>query len=101
LPFLSQAASAGIMDTNTFFSRTIKQRVKLLKRSGEYIGSISYYGFNIDLYIMNGHYFEAFYNRYTYRLDDVDIMDPKDDRLNRYAAEVNLAELFGKGSASR
>ena len=83
------------MNTDTFFSRTIKQRVKLLKRSGEFISSISYYGFNIDLYIMSGHYFEAFYNRYTYRLDDVDIMDPKDDRLNRYAVGVTLADLFG------
>ena len=88
------------MNTDAFFSRSIKQRVKLLKRNGELISSIRYYGFNIDLYIMQGHYFEAFYNRYTYRLDEVDIMDPKDDRLNRYAAEVNLAELFGKGSAS-
>lgn len=83
------------MNTDTFFSRTIKQRVKLLKRNGEFISSISYYGFYIDLYIMSGHYFEAFYNRYTYRLDDVDIMDPKDDRLNRYAVGVNLADLFG------
>lgn len=88
------------MNLKTFYSRTIKQRVKLLKRSGEFISSISYYGFNIDLYIMSGHYFEAFYNRYTCRLDEVDLMDPKDDRLNRYAAEVNLVDLFGNSKTS-
>lgn len=83
------------MDTNTFYSQTLKQRVKLLKRKGELISSISYYGFNIDLYTMSGHFFEAFYNRYTYRLDEVGIMDPQDERLNRYAAGVKLDDLFG------
>lgn len=85
------------MDTNTFYSHSVKQRVKLLKRKGELISSIRYYGFNIDLYTMSGLFFEAFYNRYTYRLDEVDIMDPKDDRLHRYAAEVDLSGLLDNG----
>ncbi len=85
------------MDTNTFYSHSVKQRVKLLKRKGELLSSIRYYGFNIDLYAMNGMFFEAFYNRYTYRLDEVDIMDPKDDRLHRYAAAVDLSGLLGNG----
>lgn len=88
------------MDTNTFYARSLKQRVKLLKRNGEFISAISYYGFNIDLYTMNGQYFEAFYNRYTYRLEEVEIMDPADERLNRYAAGVNLGDLFGNNKNS-
>ena len=70
-----------MMNTDTFYVRSIKQRVKFLKRSGELLGFIRYYGFIIDLYTMSGHFFEAFYNRYTCRLDEMDLMDPKNERL--------------------
>jgi hypothetical protein len=82
------------MDPNLFYSRTIKGRLKLLKRCGEFISRIRYYGFNIELYTMDGSYVEVYYNRYTDKLDAVDMIDATEERLNRYAVGVNLGDLF-------
>lgn len=83
-----------MMDTNLFYSRTIKGRLKLLKRNGEFISRIRYYGYFIELYIMDATYFEVYYNRYTDKLEEVEILDPHDERLNQFAVPVCLSDLF-------
>jgi hypothetical protein len=82
------------MNTNIFYSYNVKQRMKLLEKKGEYISRIKYYGFYINLYVLEGNFVEAYFNRYTNTLDQVEMMDPADDRLNLYAVCVNLSHLF-------
>ncbi|MCZ8284867.1 MAG: hypothetical protein O9353_05370 [Bacteroidia bacterium] len=82
------------MNTNIFYSYNVKQRMKLVEMKGEYISRIKYYGFYINLYVLEGHFVEAYFNRYTNTLDQVEMMDPADDRLNLYAVCVNLSHLF-------
>ena len=89
------------MDTGLFYSRSLKGRLKLLKRNGGFITRIRYYGFYLELYEMEGDYFEVYYNRYTHKLDEVEVLDHKDERLHQFAAYVDLSDLFGNSKSSK
>ena len=84
------------MNVNVFYSRTVKGRLKLVQFKGEFISRIRWYGFYIELYVMDGDYVEVFYNRYTNKLEDVEILEPGNPRLGLFAVAVNLSDLFTK-----
>ena len=82
------------MNAGIFYSHNVKQRLKLVEASGEFISRIKYYGFYIDLHILDKSFVEVYYNRYTNKVEQVEIMDPEDERMHLYAVHVNLSDLF-------
>jgi hypothetical protein len=70
----------------------------LTRRLGDYITRIKYYGYYIHLYVVTNKFVEVYYNRFTKEIQEIEIIDPLDKRLNLYAAEVSLADLFKKNA---
>jgi hypothetical protein len=82
------------MDINTFYSYNLGERLDVVNRSGEFISRIRHYGFYIHLYSVEGQYVEVYYNAHSNEIEDADILDPLDEKLNLYSVQVNLSDLF-------
>ena len=82
------------MNINAFYTHNLYERMALVRRLGEFISKIRYYGYYISLYILEGEYIEVYYNQHSKTIIAVEILDPLDEKLNRYAVFVNLADLF-------
>lgn len=82
------------MDITTFNSYTIDERMALLNKGGEYISRISFYGYIVNLYVYDRLYIEVYYNRHRRNIAEIEVLDPKEERLHQYAVHVNLSQLY-------
>ena len=84
------------MDINRFYSNNLNDRMKIVNHSGEFIWRIKYYGFYINLYVVESEFVEVYYNSHTNAIEDVEIIDCKEPRLAIYAGYVNISDVFNK-----
>ena len=57
------------MDFITFFELPLEEKIPALYKHGTFVVSIRYYGYKINLYMIDGHYVEVFYN---HKLDKIE-----------------------------
>jgi len=84
------------LDINIFYSHNLHDRLAIVNAQGELITRIKYYGFYINLYIVNRSFVEVFYNAYTGKIEEVEILDATDERLYLYSTAVDLSDLYRK-----
>lgn len=84
------------MNINSFYSHNLNERIDLVNRNAEFISRIKYYGFFVNLYIYDRTMIEVYYNIHSNKIQEVEILDPKDERLNQYVVQVNLSDLYTK-----
>ena len=77
-----------------FYSCTLDERIEIVNASGEYITRIKYFGYYINLYIVKGDFVEVYYNWHNNEIEDVELLDNNDERLNLYTVFVDLADLY-------
>lgn len=82
------------MTESEFSKLKLPQRAEHVFLDGDYVETITYYGFNIHLYILDGKYIEVFYNRLSNEIEDIEILDPEERRLGLYTKSVSIEELF-------
>ena len=82
------------MDQQSFNSINLYTKADYLFNYGEYVSSIEYYGNNVDLYIIEGFYVEAFYNAQSQELEQIEILDPEERRLQLYSVGVDIKNVF-------
>jgi hypothetical protein len=82
------------LDINMFYSCTVEERLEIISESGEYINSIKHFGYYIHLYVAQGDFIEIYYNIDTNEIEDVEILDPDNERLNWFAIAVDLSDLY-------
>jgi hypothetical protein len=58
---------------------------------GEYVMSIDYYGYRINLYLVGKEYYEVFYNPSSNEIEKINRAD-KDD-MDKYASRIQLNRL--------
>jgi hypothetical protein len=79
---------------NIFYSHSVKERLLIVKQDGEFIARIKYYGFYIDLYLLDQTFVEVYCNLHNGKVEDVEIIEADEERLALFAAGVNLSDLF-------
>jgi hypothetical protein len=84
------------LKVNIFYSHSLKERQSIVKNQGEFISRIKYYGFFIDLYILDRTYIEVYYNWHNGEVEEVEVLEEDVERLNLFAVAVNLSDLFKK-----
>jgi hypothetical protein len=82
------------MNHQLFSKSDLHGRAAIVFCDGDYISSIKQYAFKISLFIVDDTYVEVFYNAYTNQLEDIAIMEPDEQRLQQYAIEVDITDLF-------
>ena len=82
------------MDSDSFSRIDLQTKAEFLFNYGDYITSIEYYGRKVDLFVFGGYYLEAFYNFDTGDLEDIQLLNPENRRLQIYSVGVDIKDLF-------
>lgn len=69
-------------------------KLQFVINHGTLVCEIKYYGFLVELYILNGHYIEMFYNIHTREVEEIEILKPTERRLGLYAEHVDISSAF-------
>ncbi len=78
-----------------FLELTLDEKIKVLYTEGLFVTSIRYYGYKINLYLLDQFYVEVFYNHKLDKIEKIDLMDPHHSRIKFYTDQIQLpANLF-------
>ncbi|MES2516070.1 MAG: hypothetical protein V4580_18085 [Bacteroidota bacterium] len=84
------------LDVNIFYSHNLDERFKIISEKGEFLSRIKYYGFYINLYALDHTFVEVYYNWYSNKLEEIELLEPTDERLHLFAAFVDLSDIHKK-----
>lgn len=82
------------LNVTIFNSFTLDERMDIIWRHGEFITKIKYFGFCINLYVVDQVFVEVYYNSHSSVVQYVEILDPQEDRINLFTLKVDLSDLF-------
>jgi len=80
------------MDFISFLEQSLNEKIQTLYKEGSFIVSIRYYGYKINLYMLDGHYVEVFYNHKLDRIEKIEPLNRHHTRLKFYADQIKLPE---------
>jgi hypothetical protein len=81
---------------NHFFQLPLSEQIQTLYRNGTFQLAIRYYGYKVNLYLMEDQLIEVFYN---HKLDKIETIQPLDyghSRMKFYADQISLGSLRRK-----
>lgn len=78
------------MTRDRFLSLSMSEKAKWLYFNGQLITSIRYYGYKVNLYLLEKVYIEVFYNHAKDHVDRIEPLDVKSKRMNFYADQIKL-----------
>ena len=73
-----------------FQELSILERAKVLFIDGNFITSIRYYEYKINLYLFKGHYIEVFYHHKKDLVEKIEPFNPRCSRIKFYLDQVKL-----------
>ncbi len=83
------------MKQSPFLELDINERANKVWASGEYIGTRAYYGYKVQLYVLQGLYVEVWYSPALNKIEKVEPIQ-SDKVLNHYLKDINLQKLINE-----
>lgn len=78
-----------------FFAFSLREKIRTLYEKGTFIVAIRYYGYKINLYLLNDYYVEVFYNHKLDKIEKVEMMKSSHTRIKFYTDQISLPqEMF-------
>jgi hypothetical protein len=81
------------MGYDEFQDLAFHEKIKKLYFDGEFIVSIRYYGYKVNLYLLNRYYIEVFYNHKEDRVEKINLLDRRNKRMKFYTDQIRLSQL--------
>ncbi|PIQ47085.1 MAG: hypothetical protein COW03_17350 [Cytophagales bacterium CG12_big_fil_rev_8_21_14_0_65_40_12] len=81
-----------------FFNLSFESQIKRLYREGDFIVAIRYYGYKINLYLLDDYYLEVFYNHKLDKIEKIELLDFAHSRMKFYADQIALPS-FAKANS--
>ncbi|WP_224996613.1 hypothetical protein [Cesiribacter sp. SM1] len=79
------------MRPEVFMDLPIRDKVKVLYEKGTFVVAIRYYGYKINLYLMQNYYVEVFYNHKQDCIEKIELFNPRHTRLKFYADQIKIS----------
>nr|WP_238354305.1 hypothetical protein [Fulvivirga marina] len=79
-----------MMPSHKFTTLELKDQLKTLFLEGSFIVSIRYYGYKINLYLLNNFYVEVFYNHKHDLIEKVQPLEKNHTRMKFYSDQIKL-----------
>ena len=76
-----------------FFNYPLAEQIKTLYTQSAFIVSIRYYGYKVNLYLLEGDYIEVFYNHKEDRIEKIVPLDFGHTRMKFYSDQISLSSL--------
>ena len=80
------------MDFIVFLELPLEEKIQTLYKEGTFVVSIRYYGYKINLYMIDGHYVEVFYNHKRDLIEKIEPLNPQHSRVKFYTDQIKLPE---------
>jgi len=71
-------------------SLTMRNKIDHLYREGTFVVSIRYYGYKINLYLLEDYYVEVFYNHKDDRIEKISLLESTHTRMKFYTDQISL-----------
>ncbi|MGB3181475.1 MAG: hypothetical protein WBB45_08795 [Cyclobacteriaceae bacterium] len=79
-----------MIEEEEFIELKMHEKIRLLYEEGSFVTNIRYYGYKVNLYLLNNYYVEVFYNHKKDMVEKVEPMDRTHTRVKFYADQINL-----------
>lgn len=76
-----------------FLSMAQKDQIQRLYTEGNFIVAIRYYGYKINLYLLDGFYLEVFYNHKLDRIEKIQPLDFNHSRMKFYQDQISIQSV--------
>ncbi len=76
-----------------FLNYPIKEQIQMLYKEGSFIVSIRYYGYKINLFLLEDFYIEVFYNHKLDKIEKIEQLDFAHSRMKFYNDQISLPSL--------
>ena len=73
-----------------FLGLAQKDQINRLYREGSFIVAIRYYGYKINLYLLDGFYVEVFYNHKLDKIEKIALLDFNHSRMKFYQDQISI-----------
>lgn len=74
-----------------FHHLPLEQKVKTLYQDGDFVMSIRYYGYKINLYLLEKEFFEVFINHKLALIEKIQPLDRQHTRFRFYTDQISLS----------
>ena len=81
-----------------FKKLSIQDKIDLLFRQGTFVVSIRYYGYKINLYLLQNYFVEVFYNHKKDKIEKIEVMEKTNKRIKFYSDQIRLPDIFNDPS---
>jgi hypothetical protein len=78
------------MTYQEFSGLSMREKIKTLYVEGTFIVAIRYYGYKINLYLLNNYYIEVFYNHKLDMIEKIELMEKSHTRMKFYSDQISL-----------
>lgn len=79
-----------MIEEEEFIELKMHEKIRLLYEEGSFVTNIRYYGYKVNLYLLNNYFVEVFYNHKKDMVEKVELMDRTHTRVKFYADQINL-----------
>lgn len=73
-----------------FFELPIVEQARTLYLEGSFMVAIRYYGYKVNLYLLNGEYIEVFYNHKEDKIERIAPLDYQHSRMKFYEDQIRI-----------
>ena len=78
------------MKTRDFLKLSLIDKISTLYEDGNFVTGIRYYGYKVNLYLLNNYYVEVFYNHKLDKIEKIDLLDMDHSRFKFYMDQIRL-----------
>lgn len=80
------------MSSLDFMALSLKEKIQTLYQEGTFMVAIRYYGYKINLYLLNNYYVEVFYNHKLDKIEKIELLKTSHSRVKFYTDQISLPE---------
>jgi hypothetical protein len=73
-----------------FLLQSLSTQIGLLYEHGVCVMNIRYYGYKVNLYLLEDFYLEVFYNHKKDQIEKIIPLNPRHSRMDFYTAQIKL-----------
>ncbi|GHE50415.1 MULTISPECIES: hypothetical protein [Roseivirga] len=77
-----------------FFEQPLSEQIEYLYRNGAFQLAIRYYGYKVNLYLLENIFVEVFYNHKLDRIESIQPLDYQHSRMKFYADQIQIGSLL-------
>lgn len=76
-----------------FFQLPLSEQIQHLYRNGTFQLAIRYYGYKVNLYLLNDQLIEVFYNHKLDKIETIQPLDYQHSRMKFYTDQISIGGL--------